>query len=156
MEFQPVVPQFEHLFRAIVNLGPPIFIGNTPSGERRVIPITGGTFTGKKLSGQVLPDGADWQLIRSDGSTLLDAQYQLRTDDGALIYIHNRGFRYSSPEILKRLANGEEIDPAMYYFRTSPLFETGAPQYSWLNNMVGICSAIRKANSVIIDFYVVR
>jgi hypothetical protein len=156
MDYQPVVPQFEHLFKATVTLLPPAVIGKTPPGERRMIPITGGTFTGKKLSGKILPGGADWQIIHPDGSATLDAHYLLQTDDGALIYIHNHGFRNGPPEILQKLAAGENVDPASYYFRTSPVFETGFPKYSWLNTIVGICSAVRKSDAVIIDFYAVQ
>jgi hypothetical protein len=156
MDFQPVTPKLEHLFRVTASLSSPVSAGKTPSGERRMVAITGGTFKGKKFSGNIIPGGADWQIIRPDGSAVLEAHYMLRTDDGALIYIHNRGFRNGPPEVLERLAHGEKVDPANYYFRTSPLFETGAPQYSWLNSTVGVCSAVRKADEVILGFYAVQ
>jgi hypothetical protein len=156
MAFMPVTPQLERLFRAVVEIASPISVGVTPFGERRIIPITGGRFEGEKLAGEVLPGGADWQLVRADGTALLEARYTLRTRDGALVYVRNRGVRSGPPEVLARLRAGEEVDPASYYFRTTPTFETGAPQYAWLNDLVAVCSAARAASAVTLDFFAVR
>lgn len=156
MEQAPPTPTLEYLCRITVELAAPLSVGPTGLGERRVIPITGGHVAGPHLSGDVLPGGADWQLVRPDSTALLDARYTLRTSDGALIYVSNRGLRHGPPEILARLAQGEAIDPATYYFRTTPTFETGAPHYAWLNNIIAVCSGIRTANSVILDIYIVR
>jgi hypothetical protein len=153
MELQPVKPALEFLFRASVNLGAAIHISRVPLGERRFIPITGGSFHGEKLSGEVLPGGADWQLVGADGSAILHARYTLHTQDDALIYIENKGIRWAKPEVLERLARGELVDPSNYYFRTTPQFETGAPQYAWLNHTIAVCSGMRLSNAVIIDFY---
>jgi hypothetical protein len=153
MKFQPAKPAFELLFRATVNLGAPTHISKVPLGERRFIPITGGSFKGEKLSGEVLPGSGDWQVIRPDGSGILHARYAIRTNDNALIYIENKGIRTGKPDILAQLARGEMVDPAKYYFRTTPQFETGAPQYAWLNNTIAVCSGMRLADTVIIDFY---
>ena len=156
MECQPVTPRLEHLFRAVVEITAPLSVGMTPLGERRIIPITGGRFEGENIAGDVLPGGADWQLVRADGTALLEARYTLRTRDGALVYVRNRGVRSGPPEVLARIARGEAVDPAGYYFRTVPQFETGAPQYAWLNDLVAVCSAVRAANAVTLDFYAVR
>ena len=153
MEFQPVEPSFAYLFRASVTLGEVSHVSKVSSGERRFIPITGGSFEGEKLSGEVLPGGGDWQLIRPDGSAVLHAAYSLRTTDNSIIYVDNTGIRCGSPEILARLARGETVDPSRYYFRTTPRFETGAPQLAWLNNIIAVCSGLRLADTVIIDFY---
>ena len=150
---QPVKPALELLFRANINLGAPIHTSKIPLGERRIIPITGGTFTGKKLSGEILPGGADWQLVRPDGSATLHAKYVLKTNDNALIYVENRGIRSGAPEVLARLAQGDKVDPSEYYFRTTPQFETGASEYLWLNNIIAVCSGMRLTDVVIIDFY---
>jgi hypothetical protein len=150
---QPVKPRLEFLFQATVNIAAATQISQTPQGERRVVPITGGRFEGEKLSGDVLPGGADWQLIRPDGSAVLHARYTLRTRDNALIYIDNRGIRRGNQEVLAQLARGDRVDPSNYYFRTTPQFETGAPQYAWLNNIIAVCSGMRLVDSVIIDFY---
>jgi Protein of unknown function (DUF3237) len=122
--FQPIVPQLKHLLQVTVMLETPLVVGALAVGTRRIIPITGGHFTGPKLSGVVLPGGADWQLVQTDGVALLDARYTLQTHDGALIYVQNRGVRHGPPEILAAIARGEEVDPAHYYMRTTPIFET--------------------------------
>jgi hypothetical protein len=156
MAADPVTPRLALLCRVTVELTTPIEVGATPLGERRVIPIVGGHFAGERLSGEVLPGGADWQLVRGDGAALLDARYTLRTTDGALIYVSNRGIRHGPPDILARLRLGEEIDPATYYFRTSPTFETGSAAYAWLNDLITVCSGVRVANAVILDVYAVQ
>ena len=143
MNLQPVTPKLERLFRAVVEIAAPISVGMTPLGERRIIPITGGHFEGERLAGTVLPGGADWQLVRADGSALLEARYTLRTQDGAFVYVRNRGVRSGPPDVLARLRTGESVEPASYYFRTTPTFETGAPPYTWLNDLVAVCSAAR-------------
>jgi hypothetical protein len=139
-----------------VNLSTPLSVGPIPLGERRVIPIIGGHVAGPAINGEVLPGGADWQLVRPDRAALLDDRYTLRTNDGALIYVSNRGLRHGPLEVLARLAQGEDTDPTTYYFRTTPTFETGSPPYAWLNDVIAVCSGMRTANSVILDVYVVR
>ncbi|MEZ4863415.1 MAG: DUF3237 domain-containing protein [Caldilineaceae bacterium] len=151
---EPVQPQLEHLLRATVTVATPLLVGAIPLGERRIINITGGHFSGAKLRGAVLPGGADWQLVRPDGAALLEARYTLHTDDGALIYVTNRGIRHGPPEVLARIARGELVDPALYYFRATPSFETGAEPYRWLNDVIAVCSGVRTAEAVLLDFYV--
>ena len=153
MELQPVPPSLGLLFRASVSIGAAIHVSQVPLGERRFVPITGGSFEGKKLSGEILPGGGDWQLIKPDGSAILHARYTLRTKDNALIYIENKGIRFGKPDVLEKLAKGEIVNPSKYYFRTAPQFETGVPQYMWLNNIIAICSGMRLIDMVIIDFY---
>ncbi len=111
--------------RATVNVGPALVVGDGPHGLRRIIAIEGGTFTGPRLSGKVLPGGADWQVIRPDGVAEIEARYTLETDDGALIYVRNPGIRTAPKAVMDRLARGERCDPSEYYFRTCPVFETG-------------------------------
>lgn len=156
MSYTPIVPSLAHLFRAEVLLGSVQEFGETPLGKRRIIPITGGQFEGERLRGEVLPGGADWQLVRPDGVALLDARYTLRTDDGALIYVSNRGVRHGPPEVLAQLARGEDVDPALYYFRATPTFETGAAHYGWLNNIVAVCSGVRRREAVVLGFWEAR
>lgn len=156
MEPQPSAPHLEYLCRVTVTLEAPLVVGETPLGVRRVIPIVGGHFAGPRLAGEVLPGGADWQTVRPDGAAILDARYTLRTTDGALIDVHNRGLRVAPPAVLARLAGGEPVDPAEYYFRTTPQFATGAARYAWLNDIVAVCSGVRAAGAVLLDFYAVR
>jgi hypothetical protein len=144
------------LLLAEITLAPPQELGETPLGRRRVIPITGGSFRGEKLAGRVLPGGADWQVIRSDGVAELDARYTLETSDGALIYVTNLGYRHGPPEILRRLAAGDPVDPSLYYMRTTPRFETGAERYRWLNRTICVATGARRAAAVELEVFEVR
>ena len=145
--------RLQALFKADIELAPAQELGAEPLGRSRIIAITGGRFVGERLSGRVLPGGADWQVIRADGVTELDARYTLETGDGTLIYVRNRGFRHGPAEVLKRLAAGENVDPAQYYMRTTPLFETGDERYAWLNRMVCVASGARRPAAVELEVF---
>ena len=155
MELKPVMPRLELLAHLSITLAPPQSIGKVLTGERRIIPITGGRVEGARLRGEVLPGGADWQIVAADGTALLEARYTLRTEDGALIYVRNTGVRHGPPEVLAAIARGDEVDPAKYYFRAVPVFETGDAKYDWLNRMVAVCSGVRTRTAVLLDFYTV-
>ena len=146
----------QHLLRAEITLAPAQELGDTPQGRRRIINITGGSFTGERLSGRVLPGGADWQVIRTDGVADLDARYTLETNDGALIYVRNHGLRHGPPEVLKQVMAGEAVDPSRYYMRTTPTFETGDARYTWLNRIICVATGARRAAAVELDVYEVK
>ena len=148
--------RLEPLLKADITLAAPQELGESPLGRRRIINITGGTFRGERLSGKVLPGGADWQVIRADGVADLDARYTLETSDGALIYVHNHGYRHGPADVLKRLAAGEDVDPALYYMRTTPLFETGDARYTWLNRLICVGTGARKKSSVHLEIFEVK
>ncbi len=131
-------------------------LGAVLTGERRIIPITGGRFEGAKMRGEILSGGADWQIVAADGTAILEARYTLRTDDGALIYVRNNGFRHGPPEVLAAIARGEQVDPIKYYFRATPTFETGDKKYAWLNRIICVCSGVRTKKEVLLDFYEVK
>jgi hypothetical protein len=135
---------------AIMNLG------RTPYGERRVIGITGGTVSGTKLNGKVLPGGSDWQIIRADGAADIQARYTLESDSGGRILVYSAGLRHGPPEVMERLAKGEDVDPALYYFRTVMRFETADPAASWLNRIVALATGAREARAVRLDVYEVE
>jgi hypothetical protein len=141
------------LLKAEITLEEPLELGDTPLGRRRIIGITGGRFSGERLSGRVLAGGADWQVIRADGVADLDARYTLETGDGALIYVRNRGYRHGPPEIIKKLAAGEPVSPNLYYMRTTPSFETGDPRYAWLNRMVCVATGARRPAAVELEVF---
>jgi len=144
------------LFTAQISLGPAQELGDAPHGRRRIIPITGGEFSGARLSGRVLAGGADWQIVRRDGVAELEARYTLQTADGALIYVANFGYRHGPAEVLKKLSEGEAVDPSAYYMRTTPRFETGDPRYAWLNRLVCVASGARHAAAVTLEVYEVQ
>jgi len=137
-------------------LATPQELGETPQGRRRIIGITGGRFSGERLSGRVLPGGADWQVIRADGVADLDARYTLETEDGALIYVRNRGYRHGPAEVLKKLSSGENVEPSLYYMRTTPRFETGDARYAWLNRIVCVATGARRAAAVELEVFEIK
>jgi Protein of unknown function (DUF3237) len=145
--------KLQALFKADIELAPAQELGAGPLGRRRIIAITGGRFFGERLSGRVLPGGADWQVVRADGVAELDARYTLETVDGALVYVRNRGYRHGPADVLKRLAAGENVDPARYYMRTTPLFETGDERYAWLNRIVCVARGARRRAAVELEVF---
>ena len=151
-----VTPTLQLLYTSRIDIAAPLDVGKSPHGQRRVINIMGGAFSGPRLSGRILPGGADWQVVRSDGVVEVDARYTLETDDGALIYITNWGLRHGPPGVIARLGAGDKVDPSEYYFRTTPVFETGAPEYAWLNGIISVAVGERRADAVIITAYEVK
>jgi hypothetical protein len=151
----PPVPGLQLLARFTVELARPAWdLGPTTGlGTRRIVPITGGRFAGPALNGEILDNGADWQVITGAGTTIVDTRYLLRLDDGVLAYLRTQGFRHGPAEVLDRIAQGEIVDPSLYYFRVQMLFETASVTYDWLNRTVAVGSALRTADAVLYDAY---
>jgi len=126
----------EFVCEVTADLGEMQQIGLTPRGARMIAPVTGGSFKGPKLNGELLPFGADWLLFRGDGIGEIDVRITFRTDDGELLYCQYKGVLAIKPEIMGKIQSGEDIDPSEYYFRITPVFETGSEKYGWLNNIV--------------------
>ncbi len=146
-------PQLVFVCELTVKIAPALTVGETPHGTRRIIPITGGTFVGPNMKGTIINGGADWQVVRKDGTTELNALYTLQTDDGTLIYVNNKGIRVATPEVARRIANGETVSPNDYYFRAIPTFETPPGKYEWLTKTLFISKGVRNADSVIIQVW---
>lgn len=114
-------------------------IGEVASGRRRVAPITGGRFEGARLSGEVLPGGADWVLNRPDGHMAVDVRITLKADDGALVYCTYQGlFRARTPERMAAFERGEALALEDYTLRTVVRFECGAEKHRWLNDILAV------------------
>ncbi|MFM6914798.1 MAG: DUF3237 domain-containing protein, partial [Aquirufa sp.] len=143
-------PALDFFCELKVKLDPALIVGETPHGTRRIIPIIGGTVEGPKIKGEILNGGADWQILRADGVTELEAHYQFRTDDGTLIYVKNTGIRAATPEIAARLARGEKVDANEYYFRAMPKFDAPKGKYDWVNNSLFVCTGERLPDYVLI------
>ncbi len=144
-----IKPELEFVYEAEGALGDVVQMGATPDGVRRIIPIIeGGRVEGPLIKGAMFGSGADWQLVRSDGVTVADAIYALKTDDGVIIQIRNRGLRHGPPEVMARLVAGETVDPAEYYFRTVPEFIAPTGRYDWMNRSIFVCSGARYAASI--------
>jgi hypothetical protein len=148
-------PRLEHVADFDVDIAPVIEVGQTGSGERRVIPIVGGRVTGPRLNGKILPSGADFQIIRPNGIAELTARYAIEADDGALIYVENTGIRHGPPELVAKLRRGEPVDPRLIYFRTLPRFETASPQYAFLMRHVFVASGARHKDRVRLGVFLV-
>ena len=131
--------QSRHLFDISIDLHSIETLGKTPAGERRIISVSGGSFAGARIEGRILPHaGSDLLLARNDGSYQQDVRLGLCTADDVLILMTYRGIRHGSPEVAARLAAGERVDPSEYYLRIAPFFETAAPKYAWINNIVSV------------------
>jgi hypothetical protein len=141
-------PSLIHTADITIQVGEPIAIGETAEGLRRVVPILGGTISGPRISGTILPAGADYQVIRADGYTILDARYVARLADRSMLYIVNTGVRFGPPEVMARITCGEPVDPAAIYFRTTPRFETASPAYQWLTRPLFLATGARHPDRV--------
>jgi hypothetical protein len=154
---KPIEPKLTFAFEMRAALGPAIEVGKLANGMlRRIIPVTGGTFHGPGICGTVLAGGADWQIVSPDGVAMLEARYTLQTDAGHFIYVSNKGIRHGTPEVLKRIAAGKDVDPSEYYMRTVPELEASAPELDWMRRSLFVCSGARMKDAVIIAFYQVR
>lgn len=152
----PAPPTLEFAFEAAVSVAPRLSLGPVRGLERRVIPITGGVVRGPRLTGRVVPGGADWQIVQPDGLIDLTARYTIEADDGTLIGVVNRGLRHGPPEVLARLNAGEAVDPGLIYFRTTPVFEAPEGPHGWLARHIFVATGQRDRDGVLIRFFVVR
>lgn len=142
-----------HLMTLALTVSGSQAIGDTPIGARRIGLVAGGSFTGARLSGIVLPSGTDWIVRRADGVTVLDVRLVLETADKAAIAMTYRGLRHGPAEVMARLDRGEEVDPAAVYFRTSVIFETAAPRYDWLNRIIAVGTGRRPPEGPVYDVF---
>jgi hypothetical protein len=143
----------QSLFVMKVEVGEIHAAGGPPGAERRIAAVPGGTFSGERLSGAILPGGIDWLTASGDSATLLDARFALRTDDDALIGMTFTGIRHGPPDVIARVNAGEEVDPADYYFRIVPRFTTSAPRYEWLNRIIAIGVGQRLASGPLYNLF---
>jgi Protein of unknown function (DUF3237) len=149
-------PSLTRVYRLEATVGEALELGEIAEGRRRIVPLTGGTFTGPELNGTLLTGvSADWQIVLPDGTALGDIRYTLQTDDGNLLYVQSRGVRHGSPEVFARLARGEDVDASEYTFRTSTQIETAAPRLDWLNKGVFISVGGRRPGAVIYETYLI-
>jgi len=147
----PLVTRY--VFSLSIKVAAPIEAGDFGYGARRVIPILGGDLVGENMRGRIREGGADYQIIRPNGFTELEAKYAIEMDDGAVIYIENIGVRFGPKEALDRIRRGEPVDPALIYFRSVPRFETGHPTYRWLMESLFIGVGARRPDHVELDVH---
>ncbi|HTA33605.1 MAG TPA: DUF3237 domain-containing protein [Solirubrobacteraceae bacterium] len=149
-------PRLSLVYRLEATLGAPLDLGVLAQGRRRIVPLTGGRFTGPELSGELLAgSSADWQIILADGTALGDIRYTLQTEGGDLLYVRSRSVRHGSAEVLARLGRGEDVQASEYTFRTATQIETAAAKLDWLNKGIFISVGGRQATGVIYETYLV-
>ncbi|WP_326950565.1 DUF3237 family protein [Amycolatopsis sp. NBC_01307] len=146
--FEP--PALEYVSSAIVELGDVLDVGETLEGHRRVVPITGGSFTGPGLTGRIQAVSADWQRLLPDGTTLVEARYLVETTDG-LVSITSTGVRSGPPDVLAALARGEHVERSRYEFRLTVTL-SGAVERR-LSAGILVASAERTPGTVRYDLY---
>jgi hypothetical protein len=134
-------------------VGELVTLGMGPYGERRCVPLLGGSVQGPELNGEILPGGTDWQTLRADGALDIGAHYVIRSGDGALIEVQSNGLRHGPPDVMARLARGEAVDAAEYFFRTLMRFTTGHPAWLHLNKVMAIAAGRREARRVVLDVW---
>ena len=145
----------QYVFTITARIADVTTAGDLGHGVRRIIPIIGGDVRGEKVNGKVLPFGADFQIVRPNELIDLEAKYAFETDDGAVVYVENKGIRFGPVDLLQKQKRGEPVDPKLIYFRTVPKFETGAEKYRWLMEHIFVASASRHADRVVIDVHMV-
>ncbi len=147
------VLETKYVFTITAHVGEVTTAGEIGHGVRRIIPITGGEVRGKNVNGKVCAFGADFQIIRPNELIELEAKYAFETDDGATVYVENRGIRFGPVDLLQKLTRGEPVDPQLIYCRTVPRFETGHANYRWLMENLFVASVARHADRVVIDVH---
>ena len=152
-KFIASAPALRFAFAIKAKVGPIQDLGQTARGHRRIIDILGGEVSGPKLEGEILPGGADWQVVRPDGTIEVVARYTIRSTAGALIYVQNDGLRVASPDVLARMSRGEAVPVGSYHFRTAPRFETAEPSLKWLERATFVGVAARAPDRVVIGFH---
>ena len=143
----------QYVFTITAEIAEVTTAGDLGHGVRRIIPITGGEVRGERVNGKVLPFGADFQIIRPNELIDLEARYAFETDDGAVVYVENKGIRFGPVDLLQKLKRGEPVDPKLIYCRTVPKFETGAEKYRWLMENLFIGVGARHPDRVEIDVH---
>lgn len=157
MATTPLPLNSEFLFRMALQAGTPQMAAAGPGQELRVIPVTGGSFEGPSLRGEVVPGTtADWLRVEPDGTAHMDVRLVMRTDKGQHFYMHYSGVRAGPPAVLAQLGRGEAVDASAYYFRVAIRFETSEPELTWLNRVLAIGVGQRPPTGPTYDVYVVR
>ena len=149
----PLPLNTEFLFRMVLHAGAPHM--TTP--ELRVVPVTGGSFEGPAMKGELVPGTtADWLRVEADGTARMDVRLVMRTDKGQHFYMIYSGVRHGPADVIAALGRGEAVDPASYYFRIAVRFETGDAELAWLNKVVAVGVGQRPPAGPTYDVYVVR
>lgn len=147
----PFQPRLDYAFTIAIELTKAVFMRPSNTGQTRAaVYAASGTVEGR-INGKVVPmSGGDFPLVRADGVLDFDAKYLLELDDGTMVMLHNRGFRWGSEESMAKMARNEPVEPHEYYMRVSPKFDVGAGPHEWLNKyvFVGVAEKVPGANRI--------
>jgi hypothetical protein len=126
--------QSEFAFQVCLEFGERLRFGPLPTGGRSgCVGVVGGTVTGPRLQGKVIPNsGGDWPHLWPDGTIEFDARYLIEATDGTLIYVQNRGVAHAPAQVQSRINAGEHVNPDENYFRTTPVFIVPCGPHDWL------------------------
>ena len=149
----PAPPVLVPMAQVRCEVGALVSLGAAKYGERRYVPLLGGTVAGPELNGTIVEGGVDWQVNRADGVLDIAAHYVIRAPDGGLIEVQSDGMRHGPPEVLARLARGDAVARDEYFFRTLMRFQTGAPAWLHLNKVMALAVGQREAKLVVLDVY---
>jgi Protein of unknown function (DUF3237) len=149
----PAAPALVPLTQVRCEVGPLVSLGAAKYGERRYVPLLGGTVAGPELNGRIVEGGVDWQVGRADGVLDIAAHYVIRADDGGLIEVQSDGMRHGPAAVMARLARGDDVAPDEYFFRTLMRFQTGAPAWLHLNKVMALAVGQRQAGLVLLNVY---
>ncbi|WP_136636907.1 DUF3237 domain-containing protein [Pseudooceanicola onchidii] len=136
-----------HLFKLDLEVGPGFDLCGADGTGRLIYHVTGGRFEGDRLRGRVLPVSGDWVSVHR-GHARIDVRLMMETDEGAAIYMAYQGVNTLNASHRAQLAKGEPLDPASYYFRTTPYFEVKPGPYDWLTRVVAVGVGTRSAAGV--------
>jgi Protein of unknown function (DUF3237) len=153
MSVLPAPPALLPMAQVRCEVGPLVSLGAGKHGERRYVPLRGGTVAGPELNGTIVEGGVDWQVNRADGVLEIAAHYVIRAGDGALIEVQSDGMRHGPPAVMARLARGEPVARGEYFFRTLMRFQSGAPAWLHLNKVMALAVGQREAQLVVLDVY---
>jgi hypothetical protein len=148
----PFAPQLEFAFTVDINLTKPIWVEPSSMGTTRAgIWAAEGTFEGPRIKGRVIPmSGGDYPLVRPNGVIDFDARYFLEADDGTVIYLQSRGYRWAEGDAMERMARNEPVAPGEYYMRVSPKFDVPEGPHDWLGKhvFIGVAEKLPRANRI--------
>lgn len=148
--------KLEHIMTYRAELAPPQVVGKAQFGTRQIFEVTGGTFEGPELKGEILTCGGDWLLTDDKGIGRLDVRVTFLTDDGAHIFMQYQGILELNETANKALAEGGGTDYADQYFMTQPRFETGDERYLWLNRTVAVAQGRLQPGAVEYEVFACR
>jgi Protein of unknown function (DUF3237) len=149
----PPPPALMPMTQVRCEVGELVSFGAAKYGERRYVPLLGGTVAGPEINGRIVEGGVDWQVNRGDGVLDIAAHYVIRADDGGLIEVQSDGMRHGPADVMARLARGEAVAGSEYFFRTLMRFQAGASAWLHLNKVMAIAVGQRDAKLVRLDVY---